>query len=651
MPTVLTRLVPSIWSRILLLVGAVVGAVWVVLATSMVFLQDVQEKYSSLANSRIPRLEMSNRIDADSARLAAVWTSILGGDLSSSQAGVEIEEAVLDLTNSLTEIDDGHADSDLASMIVEIRNELSSLAISIENMNLYADQIEISTSRLRWLNLDVQEEVRFLDDDLKLGLDAALVRFLASNDPHEKHELTRRVRTEMKLHDEVSQIGEEVSRTTALMVQSGSAADEIQLVQYLDLGRHAFRRIELLLSPMEKEASFLTLVQTIDAIKQIGYQDDGIYALRRKMLNERAEFSASLSALQRKFRLLRERLSAIGEHERSSIYGLIDASSADLRETVKLVLLLTLLSGLIGVWVLFGYIHRRMVGPLGELGSAMLALSEGETTVRVRHEGDDEIGRLANAVRVFQRSVLERQEAFEKLRETQTQLVQAGKMASLGNLSAGIAHELNQPLAALKHRMHVLDGECRDSGSPRVTRQLDLIAGLMDRMENTISQLRRFARRSDFSSISLRLATLIDNAITIVAGRLEAAGVKLSVDCGRGNVRIVGDSTLVEQVLVNLLSNAVDAIEEAGRSGKIDIVVRERPDVVIMEVVDSGVGLQGLGPVRAFDPFVTTKEAGVGLGLGLSISYNIVKDMGGDLWLENLSPVGTKAVLVVNKGE
>ena len=651
MSAVLTRVTPSVWSRILLLVGAVVGVVWIVLATSMVFLQDAQEKYSSLANSRIPRLTMSSRIDADNARLAAVWTSILGGGLSSSQAGVEIENVVSDLTKSLTEIDERQADSDLVAVMEEIRKELNNLAVNIENLDLYSEQIEMSISRLRWLNLDVQEEVRFLDDDLELSVDAALARFLASSDPIEKRELIRRIRTEMRLHNGMSNIGEEISRTIALMVQGGSAASELQLVQSLDLGRHAFRRIEELLSPVEEEGSFLTLIQTIDAIRKIGYQDDGIYALRRKLLDERAEFSASLGVVQRKFRLLREKLSSIGEDERSSIYRLIDDSSADLNRSVKLVLLLTLLSGLIGVWVLFGYIHRRMVRPLGELSRAMLALSEGRTTVRVRHEGDDEIGRLANAVRVFQKSVLDRQEAFEKLRETQTQLVQTGKMASLGNLSAGIAHELNQPLAALRHRMHVLDGMCRDLENPTVARQLDLIAGLMSRMENTILQLRRFARRSDFSSESLYLVAVIDNAVTIVAGRLEADGVELSVDCARRNVRVVGDSTLVEQVLVNLLSNAVDAIGETGSGGKINIVVCEEPDVVMLEIVDSGIGLQGLDPRQAFDPFVTTKEAGVGLGLGLSISYNIIKDMGGDLWLESLSPTGTKAVLMLKKGD
>ena len=650
MSAVLTRLVPSVWSRVLLLVGAVVGVVWIVLATSMVFLQDVQREYSSLANSRMPRLAMSSRIDADNARLSDVWTSILGGDLSSTQAGIEVEEVISDLTNSLTMIDEDRENSDLVYVIEEIKQELNELAVSIENLNRYSEQIEVSTSRLWWLNLDVQEEVRFIDDDLELSVDAALARFLSSRDQFEQRELVQRIQAELSLHDGMSHLGEEISRSIALMVQGGSASSELQLVQYLDLGRHAFRRIEELLSPVEEEASFLTLIQTVDAIREIGYDDNGIYALRRKLLGEEAEFAASLSGAQRKFRLLREKLSSIGENERSTIFRLIDASATDLGDSVKLVLLFTLLSGLIGVWVLFGYIHRRMVGPLGELSRAMLALSEGETTVRVRHHGDDEIGRLANAVRAYQKSVLDRQEAFERLRVTQTQLVQTGKMASLGSLSAGIAHELNQPLAALKHRMHVLDGECRNSGSSRVTRQLDLIAGLVSRMENTILQLRRFARRSDFASESLRLVTLIDNAITIVAGRLEAGGIELSVERECRNVRIVGDSTLVEQILVNLLSNAIDAIMEVGSHGRIDIAVCEEADVVVLEIVDSGIGLQGLEPGQAIDPFVTTKEVGVGLGLGLSISYNIIKDMGGDLWLEKLLPKGTKAVLVMRKG-
>lgn len=647
----LTRFAPSIWSRILMLVAMVVGVVWIVLAISMVFLQGVQREYSSLANSRIPRLEVSSRIAADSARLATVSTSILGGDLSSLQAGIELEKVVRDLTNSLAEINEKQLDSNLMELITEIKKELNSIAAGIENLKFYSEKIEVATSRLRWLNLDVQEEVRFLDDDLELSIDSALAHIATSDDRVVKRNLMDRIRIELTRHDGVSRLGEEISRTISLMVRGGNAVNELQLIQFLDQGKHTFRRIDKLMLPVEGEASFLTLAQTIDEIRRIGHEEDGIYALRQEFLGEQEGLSESLALVQRKFGLLHEKLSLIGDSERSSIYRLIDASATELNNSVRFVLLLTLLSGLIGVWVLFGYIHRRIVRPLGELGGSMLALSEGETSIQVLHEGDDEIGRLANAVRAFQESVLDRQKAFERLRETQTQLVQTGKMASLGNLSAGIAHELNQPLAALKYRMHLLDGECRGSGSPRVLRQLDLISGLVTRMENTIGQLRRFARRSEFGSESLLLATLIDSSTTIVAGRLEAGGIELAIDSMRRDVRVHGDSTLVEQVLVNLISNAIDAIEETGSNGRISINVHERLDLVVLEIVDSGVGLRGLDPGHAIDPFVTTKKAGVGMGLGLSISYNIIKDMGGDLWLENLSASGTKAVLVMKRGD
>jgi C4-dicarboxylate-specific signal transduction histidine kinase len=154
-------------------------------------------------------------------------------------------------------------------------------------------------------------------------------------------------------------------------------------------------------------------------------------------------------------------------------------------------------------------------------------------------------------------------------------------------------------------------------------------------MEAIISHLRRFARRSDNKREPLRLGDQIAGAVSLSAGPDRAGGRQISRQRRRAQRRrVMGDAILIEQVIINLLSNALDAIEErrAATAGS-RWMPRRTGGFVDLTVRDHGIGLGDLSPEEAVNPFVTSKEAGRGMGLGLSISYNIAKDMGGDLVL------------------
>ncbi|BCH25383.1 sensor histidine kinase [Mesorhizobium sp. L-8-3] len=241
---------------------------------------------------------------------------------------------------------------------------------------------------------------------------------------------------------------------------------------------------------------------------------------------------------------------------------------------------------------------------------------------------------LALVNRQLETEVAERRATERQLRQTQADLIQAGKLAALGQMSAALSHEFNQPLAAVKtyadNAAILIDRKRMAEARDNLTR----ISGLADRMASLGRHLRNFARKPNEKLGAVPLADTIRDTLEIVAARLKAADARANVDLGTTPLAVRAGSVRLQQVLVNIISNAADAIE--GREARtIDIVARRKSGKVTITVRDRGPGVPAAIAERIFDPFFTTKGIGKGLGLGLSISYNIVKDFGGSLSVGN----------------
>jgi two-component system C4-dicarboxylate transport sensor histidine kinase DctB len=226
--------------------------------------------------------------------------------------------------------------------------------------------------------------------------------------------------------------------------------------------------------------------------------------------------------------------------------------------------------------------------------------------------------------------VAERRAAEEHLRQAQAGLVQAGKMAALGQMSAALSHEFNQPLAATRNfadnALVLLDRGRADEARGNIAR----ILGMIDRMTAISRTLRSFARKPGQKLAAVDLAEAVAGATEIAGLALRTAGAELVVALPPGLPPVVAGPVRLQQVLVNLLTNAADAVEGAAdRRIHLDAVATEGG--VRITVRDHGPGVAPALAERIFDPFFSTKEVGKGLGLGLSISYNIVKDFGGTL--------------------
>jgi signal transduction histidine kinase len=224
--------------------------------------------------------------------------------------------------------------------------------------------------------------------------------------------------------------------------------------------------------------------------------------------------------------------------------------------------------------------------------------------------------------------------AYDDLERLQTQVVQSEKLASIGRLVAGAAHELNNPLTAILGYSELLSS---DEHVPAAQRGFaEKITQQARRTKNLVSNLLSFARQTPAQKRLTDVNSLLTNACHL---RVSKPSSKISVvrDLEPGLPLVMGDDNHLLQVFVHVLNNALEAVEEVG-SGEIAIHTQARGDWVVVEISDSGNGIQD--PARVFDPFYTTKPLGQGVGLGLSACYGMIQDHDGKIECFNLSPRG-----------
>ena len=246
--------------------------------------------------------------------------------------------------------------------------------------------------------------------------------------------------------------------------------------------------------------------------------------------------------------------------------------------------------------------------------------------------------------------VVERKAAVELLRKTQSELVQTGKMAALGQMSTALSHEINQPLSAVKTYAQNALTYLQRGRQPEAMDNITRISELTDRMAAISRHLRNFARKPNPTFGSTAIAKVIEDALLVVSARLREQRVDVTVDPGPPGLEVRGGPVRLQQVMVNLVLNALDAMTGQTAPSIAIAVVRIHQRVEV-SVRDNGPGIDAADLGQIFDPFFTTKQVGQGLGLGLSISYNIIKDFGGSLSAHNAAGGGACFVVSLDVGE
>lgn len=278
------------------------------------------------------------------------------------------------------------------------------------------------------------------------------------------------------------------------------------------------------------------------------------------------------------------------------------------------------------VAVVFGAVLMVLSERRRALGERLAAEERANATLENRVA--ERTRALSDANAALRHEVVERKEAEAALKRAQADLVQAGKLSALGKLSAGLSHELNQPLMALRSfaengSLFLERGELN-----RTAENLDRISELGRRMGRIIKNLRAFARQEREPIVDVDLLSVVDAVLEIAAPQALRNGVSLTWDKPGSPFWVRGGEVRLQQVVLNLVTNAMDAME--GRETKVvTIAVQDEGEKVCLSVRDTGPGISE--PEKIFDPFYSTKEVGQseGMGLGLSISYGLVQSFGG----------------------
>jgi len=348
--------------------------------------------------------------------------------------------------------------------------------------------------------------------------------------------------------------------------------------------------------------------------------------------------------------------------QNKKILGILEArySLSPLDTKMRQQKIFTLLAGLIFTIffcvILCVVLWKIVIGPLYILADALQRVSKGALDFQIDIDRKDEIGMLARAFNSMTRELktsrerlenwakeLEKEVAkkTEEIRRGQEQLVHTEKLASLGRMAAGVAHELNSPLTGIVTFAHLMLKRLPPEN--RMDREdLEVIIEQAERCSKIIKGLLGFSRALPSERTDININNVISHTVGIVRNQAKFHNIRLSTELTPGLPDIRGDASQLEQVFMNLLINAADAMNDRG---SITIATRltkvDDHDYVEIEFTDTGTGIPEEYMDRLFEPFFTTKPPGKGTGLGLSVSHGIVKKHGGHIRVRSTPGKGT----------
>jgi len=279
--------------------------------------------------------------------------------------------------------------------------------------------------------------------------------------------------------------------------------------------------------------------------------------------------------------------------------------------------------------VLADHLARHVIRPIGRFVSYVGRIADGDfSPIRPARSYKDEFSTLAVAINRM----------LDELTARQEQLLQSRKMAALGTLTSGVAHELNNPLNNISLTVETLLDDYEDLSAERKRQLLEDIFTQVQRAGATVRNLLDFTRQERPVVVAVSVSDLLDAAMKLVRNELELAGIELAREVPAGLPHVRGNPRNLEQVFLNLFLNAIQAMPAGGR---LRLSAAVEGPYVRVGVGDTGVGIPEEHRDKIFEPFFTTKEAGEGTGLGLSVSYSIAEKHGGRLEVESQVGKGT----------
>ena len=302
-----------------------------------------------------------------------------------------------------------------------------------------------------------------------------------------------------------------------------------------------------------------------------------------------------------------------------------------LQTTRQIIISASLVAILLGSLVVW-FLVRKVTEPLRELRHSAEAVGQGDFSRRIEVRSQDECGELARVFNQMTENLKQSREQLEMtvetLKTTQAQLIQSEKLSGIGEFVAGVAHELNNPLTSVMGFSELL---AQADGDPKHNRHLEMIHKSALRCQKIVQSLLSFARRHQPERKVVCLNRLVEGALEILNYQLRTSNIEVSTSLDPQLPQAMVDPHQVQQVFLNLINNARQAIEAHQPKGRIKITTAARGPHVRVTIQDNGPGIPPQSLSKIFDPFFTTKEVGKGTGLGLSLCYGIITEHGGTI--------------------
>jgi two-component system NtrC family sensor kinase len=311
----------------------------------------------------------------------------------------------------------------------------------------------------------------------------------------------------------------------------------------------------------------------------------------------------------------------------------------------RMLLLVTIVGTFVSAVVVWFFAWRltRLLRQLREMAEAV---GHGNFSRRIAQYSNDECGDLAGSLNEMagnlQRSRLELVKAAESLEDTRARLIQSEKLSSVGQFVAGVAHELNNPLAVVIGFSELLLERETDE---KARSHQDMIGKSAQRCQKIVANLLSFAREHQQERRPVLINGVMDEVIELMAYEMRTSNIDIFRDFQAILPPIIADPHRLQQVFVNILGNARQALEGFRPDGRIIVRTRAKEGSVIVEIADNGPGIKPEHIRRIFDPFFTTKPVGKGTGLGLSLVSGIIHDHGGRIDVESVAGLGATFVV------
>jgi len=301
-------------------------------------------------------------------------------------------------------------------------------------------------------------------------------------------------------------------------------------------------------------------------------------------------------------------------------------------------------------------LSRKVIDPLRAISRVARRVGQCELDVKAPVEGEGEVAELARAFNVMIGDLkksrddveyrgVQCEQAYNSLRTAQKKLIQSEKLAAIGTLVAGIAHEINNPVGIIAARADCMLMDAKEKGlDSQYAEDLMVINRHAGRISGITRSLLAFARQAPAEFAPVDVNAVIEDTLFLVDKQFSGEGIAIKKELSGERPRVLGNDNRIQHVLLNLLNNARDAMPEGGT---ITVTTANSGNVVEIIVKDSGEGITEEALDNIFDPFFTTKDVGKGTGLGLAVSYGMIQDMGGVIEADSVKGEGTTFTITI----